>query len=87
MTLKCDRGTEDDVRDLGPGSPPDGVAMARWAAGEPQGKREGKALGWRRGQQSGWIEAVLTLQEMGHTRIAAKLQRHFGLDDTGALHL
>ena len=83
--LRCDRGDESDVDDLGPGPAPAGVPQRVWNLSRPEGKTESKALGWYRGRHSGWIDAVLTLQEMGHPRIAKKLQKHFDLNDDGSL--
>jgi len=87
MTLRCKRGTEQDVADLGPSRPPRGVPMARWARGMPEGRREGKSLAWYRGQQSGRIDAILTLQKWGFTRIANRLQKLYNFNDKGDIAL
>ncbi len=50
----------------------------------------GDGQAWYRGQQAGWVEAILALQEMGDPgcKIAARrLQQHFSLDDDGAIVL
>jgi hypothetical protein len=40
-------------------------------------------LQWYRGKHAGQIDAILALQKMGHSRIATKLQKHFGMDEKG----
>lgn len=87
MTLRCKRGTERDVDDLSPSQPPRGVPMARWARGMSEGQREGKKVPWYRGQQSGRIDTILTLQKWGYTRIANRLQKLYHFDDKGAIGL
>ena len=64
---------------------PPGVPMARWMEGRPKGI--GPELAAYRGEHHGCIDAVITLQNMGHTRIAAKLQKHYGLNDDGSITL
>ncbi len=83
--LKCKRiGERDALHDINPTPAPRGVPQARHNRGSG---RHSQSLGWYRGKQSGQIDAVLTLQEMGHTRIAAKLQKHYGFDDDGGIPL
>ena len=81
--MRCTRGTEHDVDNLGPTAAPHGVPQLRWARGMPEGRRENKSLAWYRGQQSGHIDAVLNLQKMGYTRAAKRLHKSLHLDDKG----
>ena len=83
MTMKSARGTERDVDDLGPTQAPRGMPQARWSRSMPEGRREGKHLAWYRGRHSGHIDAVLSLQKMGYTRAAKRLQKELRLDDRG----
>ena len=70
---------------LEPTPAPPGMPQARWARGMPEGQREGKALAWYRGEQAGRFDAVLSLQELGHPRIADKLRRHYRMDAEGSV--
>lgn len=85
MIKRTAKGNVHDVDNIGPGRTPKGMLTAVWCRSRPQGHRESKALGWYRGRHSGWIDSVLVLQKMGHTRIAAKLQEHFELNDDGSI--
>ena len=87
MTLKCGRASERDVDNLGPGLAPSGVPQRVWATSREHGFREGKGLAWHRGNMAGQIDAILTLQKMGHVRIAQKLQEHYGFTDDGTIIL
>ena len=80
MPLKCKRATAQEcLSDITPGPAPKGMLQHAWNRSRPQ--NQSSELGWYRGKIAGRIDAVLTLQEMGHARIAAKLQHHFGLID------
>lgn len=83
--IKCRKVTEHEaLKDITPSHAPPGVLQTNWNRSRPQGQQS-SALGWYRGKHAGYIEAVLALQEMGHTRIAAKLQKHLGLSDEGTI--
>ena len=82
--LKCTKVTADNAG-VKKSRPPPGVPSARYRGAGGIGA--GGELGWYRGEHAGWINAILMLQKMGHKRIAAKLQKHYGLNDRGAIEL
>ena len=84
--LKIKRVTEKQgTTGLKPRQQP-GVPYARTMASH-NNRGHGSSVGWYRGKQAGQIDVILTLQEMGHTRIAAKLQKHYGINDNGSLEM
>ena len=84
--LKIKRVTEHvGTRNLKPRAQP-GVPYARTMASYSN-RGSGSSVGWYRGKQAGIIDVILTLQEMGHTRIAAKIQKHYDMDDDGSIEL
>ncbi len=81
MSLKCGLITENEAL-------ADQKCPPRHAIDVLEGSnRHTGGVPWYRGKHAGWIEAVLFLQKEGHKRIAAKLQRHFGLKDNGNIDL
>ena len=44
-----------------------------------------QALGWHRGLYAGIIDAIITLQNLGHTKIAEKLQKYYEMDENGTI--
>jgi hypothetical protein len=82
--LKTKRISEfDALRDLRP-RPIKGVPMARLHGPSSSGNM---GLGWHRGWQAGIIDAILTMQEMGYTRAATRVQKHYEMDDKGNITL
>lgn len=73
----------DAVADISPTRPPPGIPMARWAAGMPGGRKEGKQLGWYRGHQAGIYDAYLTLKKK-YPRVAEEFRKAFNIEKDGS---
>lgn len=76
----------DAVADISPSRPPPGVPYARWAAGMPSGRREGKQVPWYRGHQAGVHDCVLTVATK-YPRVAEELRKCFGMEKDGSYRL
>lgn len=44
-------------------------------------------LAWHRGKHAGIIDAIVTLEEIGHSEMAEKLRKHYRLDQDGTMGL
>lgn len=78
---------EEALVDIQPTPAPDGIPQQRWNLGMPQGKREGKALGWYRGHQAGVHDSYMTLKNR-HPKAAKDLILAFRMDaKTGTIRL
>lgn len=89
MTIKAERITsEEALWDIQPTPAPENIPQQRWNEGMPRGQREPKDLAWYRGRLAGLVESILALQEMedpGSKLAASRLQKHFHLNDDGAI--
>lgn len=86
MRRSRDIEVQDAVADLSPSRPPPGIPYARWAAGMPAGRREGKQVPWYRGHQAGIHDSYLTLKTK-YPRIAEEFRRCFGIEKDGSYQL
>lgn len=78
---KLRRVTEDEaLADLKP-RPVPGEPYARTV--RAAGRTQGVGVPWYRGCQAGQVDAIITLRELGHPRIAEKLRKHWGMNEDG----